>query len=135
MAAYTATVNLNATPADGYVFAGWYDNSDNCLSGEKNYSYQTENSGKTIIAKFVKSSKKTIYLKPSLTWLTDNARFTAYFYNESIGHIWINMTDGDKDGIYECEIPEGYKQVIFTFPHTNSSPSKALNISTLESNW
>ena len=49
-----------------------------------------------------------IYLKPNNNWKADNARFAAYFWNNS-GNVWVNMTDADNDGIYECCLPEGYE--------------------------
>ena len=53
-----------------------------------------------------------LYLIPNSNWKADNARFATYFF-DSIGIIWVDMTDVDGDGIYECEIPEGYANVIF----------------------
>ena len=52
-----------------------------------------------------------IYLKPNSNWTQDNARFAAYFFGN--GDTWVSMTDSDSDGIYECEIPAGYPNVIF----------------------
>ena len=52
-----------------------------------------------------------IYLKPNANWKEANARFAAYFFGN--GDVWVSMTDGDSDGIYECEIPAGYPSVIF----------------------
>jgi hypothetical protein len=52
-----------------------------------------------------------IYLKPNANWKEANARFAAYFFGN--GDVWVSMTAGDSDGIYECEIPAGYPSVIF----------------------
>ena len=52
-----------------------------------------------------------LYLKPNSNWLTDGARFAAYFFNN--GETWVSMTDTDGDGYYECDVPSGYPSVIF----------------------
>lgn len=52
-----------------------------------------------------------LYLTPNSNWKKDNARFAAYFFGN--GDKWVSMTDSDKDGIYEVEIPTGYPNVIF----------------------
>ena len=62
-----------------------------------------------------------LYLVPNTNWKKDNARFAAYFFGN--GERWLDMTDEDKDGIYECEIPEGYPNVIFC----RMNPSAAAN--------
>ena len=52
-----------------------------------------------------------IYFKPSSTWIsTGNPRFAAYFFGN--GNKWVSMTKGS-DGIYYCEKPSGYTNVIF----------------------
>ena len=53
----------------------------------------------------------TLYLKPNSNWLSDGARFAAYFYGN--GDTWASMTDSDGDGYYECAVPSGYTSVIF----------------------
>ena len=58
------------------------------------------------------AGKRMVYLKPNDDWKSDGARFAAYFFNNG-GNTWINMTDPDGDGIYGCEIPDGYSNVIF----------------------
>ncbi len=54
-----------------------------------------------------------LYLKPNSNWVQGGARFAAYFYGN--GERWVSMTDDDKDGIYEVEIPtdKSYPNVIF----------------------
>ena len=52
----------------------------------------------------------TLYLKPSANWLSDGARFAAYFYKDG-GDAWFDMTaDGD---YFKVAIPDGYNKVIF----------------------
>ena len=55
--------------------------------------------------------KPKLYLTPNSNWKKDNARFAAYFFGN--GDKWASMTDPDKDGVYEVEIPDGYPNVIF----------------------
>lgn len=68
-----------------------------------------------------------LYLKPNDNWKKDNARFAAYFFNNS-GNTWVSMVDSDSDGIYEVNIPTGYtfgENVIFC----------RMNPSTTANNW
>lgn len=54
-----------------------------------------------------------LYLSPGV-WDVDNAWFAAYFF-EGDKNTWKKMTAVEGiDGIYVCEIPSGYKNVIFT---------------------
>lgn len=62
---------------------------------------------------------KKLYLIPNTNWKIDNARFAAYFYGS--GETWVDMTDADSDGCYECEIPEGYPNVIFCRMNPNET--------------
>lgn len=63
-----------------------------------------------------------IYFKPNSDWLKDGARFAAYFYGN--GNKWVSMTKGS-DGIYYCEKPSGYTNVIFV----------RMNPETTDNNW
>lgn len=60
-----------------------------------------------------------LYLIPNANWTMDNARFAAYFFGN--GERWLDMTDADSDGCYECEIPEGYPSVIFCRMNPNTT--------------
>lgn len=60
-----------------------------------------------------------LYLIPNTNWKIDNARFAAYFFGN--GERWLDMTDTDSDGVYECEIPEGYPSVIFCRMNPNAT--------------
>ena len=73
------------------------------------YEWQTIEDAKYVAPEFV-AQEGYIYLQPSSTWLADNARFAAYFFNGT----WADMTlvEGQKD-IYQCAIPEGEINVIF----------------------
>lgn len=59
-----------------------------------------------------------IYFKPNSDWLKDGARFAAYFFGN--GNKWVSMTKGS-DGIYYCEKPSGYPNVIFCRMDPNNS--------------
>ena len=65
-------------------------------------------------------TSNTLYLKPG-PWTSDSPRYVAYFYGN--GEKWVNMTDSDGDGVFECEIPSGYPSVIFV----RMNPSSATN--------
>ena len=62
----------------------------------------------------------TIYLKPNANWKEAGARFAAYFF-EGDTNTWMSMTDADGDGVYECGVPSGYSNVIFTRMNPASS--------------
>lgn len=64
----------------------------------------------------------TIYLKPNANWLEAGARFAVYFF-EGNSYVWIDMTDGDGDGVYECGVPVGYSMMIFV----RMNPDSAVN--------
>lgn len=63
-----------------------------------------------------------VYLKPNANWNQSGARFAAYFYRE--GMQWVDMTDEDGDGIYECEVPEGTSRVIFCRMNPNVAENR-----------
>ncbi len=68
---------------------------------------QTEN-GKEPEVVEPDATDAVLYLVPNNNWKADGARFAAYFFNNS-GNTWASMTDKDADGIYEVNIPVGYK--------------------------
>ena len=45
------------------------------------------------------------YFKPNSNWTQSNAKFSGHFWNGS-GTKWAELTDTDKDGIYECNLGE-----------------------------
>lgn len=61
-----------------------------------------------------------LYLKPNGNWREDNAWFAAYCWNNG-GNVWIEMTDDNGDGIYECQFPTGYTSVIFCRMNASTS--------------
>lgn len=69
------------------------------------------------------AEKQVVYLDPTY-WDPSSARFAAYFW-EPISAVWVDMTDANNDGIYECEVPEGATKVIFC----------RMNKSAMDNNW
>lgn len=83
--------------------------------------------GKEPVQEEPEVTENMLYLKPNANWKQANARFAAYFWNNS-GNIWVSMVDSDNDGIYEVNLPEGYDygcNVIFC----------RMNPSTTANNW
>lgn len=56
------------------------------------------------------SEASKLYLKPNM-WNSDSPRFEAYFFGN--GEKWVTMTPSEVSGAFECELPEGYPNVIF----------------------
>ena len=78
----------------------------------------TKNGAKATVES-AEEEKPKLYLTPNTNWENDNARFAAYFFGN--GEKWVSMTDPDKDGVYEVEIPTGYPNVIFCRMNPNAS--------------
>lgn len=84
------------------------------------YEVHTEAPAAGSVEEYVAPAVKTmVYLKPNSNWTQSNAWFAAYFWSPQT---WVTMTDDNKDGIYECEVPEGVTNVIFCRmnPSTNT---------------
>ena len=67
---------------------------------------------------------KYLYLKPNSNWLQQNARFAAYFFDNSANkNVWVSMTDVNFDGVYEVVIPadHAYPNVIFVRMNPSAS--------------
>lgn len=96
-----------------------------------------------------------LHFKPTEEWKANNARFAAYFYRPSTtdangnsnndgNDTWVDMTDSDGDGIYECDIPRMtdrddnafanyYAHVIFCrMPSTTSDNSWDVDLASTE---
>ena len=69
-----------------------------------------------IVIKDFSNQPATLYFHPSFHWTSDAAQFAAYFYNNGPGAdatpTWVNMTDGDGDGIYEVVNAKQHEYVI-----------------------
>lgn len=55
----------------------------------------------------------SVYLKPNSNWTQANARFAAHLWYDDKSELWVDMTDEDKDGIYEAKFSGQYTNVIF----------------------
>lgn len=100
------------------------------MTASTSYTSATEQtvSGKEPVQEEPEVTANVLYLKPNSNWIKDNARFAAYFFGGTPSEVWVSMTDSDKDGIYEVNIPEGYDygcNVIFC----------RMNPSTTANNW
>ena len=85
---------------------------------------QTVN-GKEPVQEEPEVTENVVYLKPNSNWVQSDARFAAYFWNNS-SNIWVSAVDKDADGIYEIYIPTGYgTNIIFC----------RMNPSTTANNW
>lgn len=70
-------------------------------------------------------STQTVYLRPTDLWNADNARFAAYYFDDS-NNGWEDMTrTSDCEEVYVAQIPANYFKIIFC----------RMNPATKENNW
>lgn len=56
---------------------------------------------------------QTVYLRPTNLWNADNARFAAYYFDDS-NNAWVDMTrTSDCEEVYVAQIPANYPNIIF----------------------
>ena len=102
-----AFVRLKPVGADGYNSENDGHNWDNKWDQTGNLTVQTN--GKNMYD-IDDKTVSYIHLKPNNNWKSDEARFAAYFFNNT-GNKWVNLTlNGD---VYTCKKPAGYTSVIF----------------------
>ncbi len=71
------------------------------------------------------STTQTVYLRPTDLWNADNARFAAYYFDDS-NNGWEGMTrTSDCEEVYVAQIPANYSKIIFC----------RMNPATKENNW
>lgn len=75
----------------------------------------------------IETDGNKVYLETGV-WNTDTPRFVAYFYDNGGNNVWVTMTDSNGDGVYECDIPEGYTNVIFCRLSATSSDNTWTNV-------
>ena len=96
------------------VTEGAWSNGDGKWVFYRVDSKQEQNNGITDAA--AQNTKgKTIYLYPGESgqlWNQHGAWFAAYFWNNN-GHTWRKMYDLNGDGIYVCDAPSGYSNMLF----------------------
>ena len=64
----------------------------------------------SVVVDPVEPEVKKLYLKAG-QWASDAPRIEAYFFGN--GEAWVTMTTSATAGLYECEFPTGYTNVIF----------------------
>ena len=102
-----AFVRLRPAGADGYSSTNGGHNWDNKWDQTGNLSVQAN--GKNMYD-IDDKTVSYIHLKPNNNWKSAEARFAAYFFNNT-GNKWVNLTlNGD---VYTCKKPAGYTSVIF----------------------
>ena len=144
--AITGAANNSSTVAKDY--SKTWNNNGNLVPGTTyyfrayaTYDAQTWYSDNKILSVKIPSSgggggadcSNMVYLKPTTAWKEYDAWFAAYFFG-TIGNKWVAMTPtesgGDCDGLYYCEIPDGYPNVIFV----RKNPADK-NLETFDDNW
>ena len=66
-----------------------------------------------------------VYFKPTSSWLADGARFAAYLWEDGVGETWVDLVADSVSGVFKCEVPSGYSNIIFV----------RMNPSSTENNW
>lgn len=61
----------------------------------------------------VEVETKTVYMRPSSSWVGMGGRYAAYCWGTDAAAVWYDMTDSDGDGVYEVEIPVIFENIIF----------------------
>lgn len=67
----------------------------------------------------------TVYLKPNSNWLEANARFAAYFFEDGKPEVWVNLVQDSANGVFKCDTPDGYTNIIFV----------RMNPASADNNW
>lgn len=126
----TAYHNSITLEADDDIWVPFYIHTTPCeytlsasIDGEviKSTTVELEQGKIYNLGTIVKPSKT--YLVPNM-WASEGAKFAACFFNDdaetaslmatrAATEVWVWMTDEDNDGTYECNVPEGFANVIF----------------------
>ena len=143
--AITEAANNSSTEAKDY--SKTWNNNGNLVPGTTyyfrayaTYDAKTWYSDNKILSVKIPSSdgggsdadcSNMVYLKPNANWNQNNAaRFAAYFFN-STGNTWVDMkattSGGVCEGLYYCEIPDGYPSVIFCRMNKNKTENSWTN--------
>ena len=116
--AYAESFNINGIKNDG---SGKRDETPTIKVSSVSpdyFYYMNYNNGNE-----VKLSPKVVYLVPNSNWKVDNARFAAYFFNNSTGkNTWVSMTWDATKQAYKCNVPDGqWEAMIFCRMNPNAS--------------
>ena len=100
---------------DGITADGLYTITITFKEDDKTITATATKTG-DIVTKDFSNQPATLYFHPSFHWTSDAAQFAAYFYNNGPGAdatpTWVNMTDGNGDGIYEVANAKQHEYVI-----------------------
>jgi hypothetical protein len=100
---------------DGITADGLYTITITFKEDDKTITATATKTG-DIVTKDFSNQPATLYFHPSFHWTSDAAQFAAYFYNNGPGAdatpTWVNMTDGNGDGIYEVTNAKQHEYVI-----------------------
>ena len=74
-------VTVEATPCDGFVFLGWYDIDDNCLSSSPTYSFTMPANDYTLKALFlsVEENNERLKINRGITPVVNTSSKIAYY--------------------------------------------------------
>ena len=113
---------------DGIIADGLYTITITFKEADKTINATATKTG-DIVTKDFSNQPATLYFHPSFHWTSDAAQFAAYFYNNGPGAdatpTWVNMTDGNGDGIYEVANAKQHEYVIIC----------RMNPARTENNW
>ena len=54
-----------------------------------------------------------VYFKPTADWIANGAHIAAYFWKDETDNTWVDLVEDAEEGVYKCETPEGYSNIIF----------------------
>lgn len=113
----TLTVDLGSLEPN-YKFEGWYDENGEQLTTEFAYTYYptTEN---TIYARFKEAPPRTVYLKPSHSWKSNNAQFAVKYGGTN--HMMIEVEECCEEKYYKVTIPSQCSKFNFVRLSDNST--------------
>ncbi|MBR5104296.1 MAG: hypothetical protein IKZ08_05285 [Bacteroidales bacterium] len=54
-----------------------------------------------------------LYFKPTADWTANGAHIAAFFWKDETDNTWVDLVEDAEEGVYKCETPEGYSNIIF----------------------
>lgn len=107
-------------PEDGTAGAGGETTPEE--PGQESAEEGTEESDEETDAEEPAASEETagetaaepyvVWLKPDEAWLSEEARFAVYLWNDT-EQVWIDLELDEETGLYSVELPEGYTNLQF----------------------
>lgn len=118
-------VEVNATPEQGYAFAGWYENNVKILGADSSYSFNATQD-RILNAKFVQLDFCNIYALTSETGVVDDTN--KYLRGiKSGGKVNDYFVVGDNGSILQIENEYGYVNATGGKVHTLSSEGTVID--------